>query len=484
MVQTSSSLSIDNENAPTVTDGRETRITKSELDCRVQEADPLVRVRLYNSHVPCVHAAGVPLMRKRFYHSCRPDHNKTFESFHLRGTGINGFECSKDIMVLNLLTKSILQPALKANVSTSSFGLIGAASSRLFAALDDHTNQWPLINYVQNRGAARKGKRIQRAREARLRAAKRRLLEAQNPKQKLSKRTVKIDPTQLRFQKERELDSTLPEIPVDDVFFIEKFRKKRFSLEEILEFHRQAVHPDVLNKPDSLVQATIELNLKMKLKKKRYIEKLESTVCYPHPFKYEIRQRKIVALCKNEADQQAARDAGAIIVGGMDVVEQLKKNQLTTRDFDHIVCHTDFLLDFASVKGMKGASFFPNKARGNFGGDMADLVNYFKNGIDYSLRINPGEPDYGFVDCYFGKLDMTDEQLRENMIALIQSVSRFKPLNLADGKQFFQRVTITTPATTEMFYLKFWDLTDDYENPDLISDEEEDVDTKDTARAS
>uniref|UniRef100_A0A6G1SKR8 Uncharacterized protein n=1 Tax=Aceria tosichella TaxID=561515 RepID=A0A6G1SKR8_9ACAR len=168
-------------------------------------------------------------------------------------------------MVLNLIARSLLQPAFRANGLASPYSAIGAMSARLQGVFDDKTNQWPLINYVQNRGAARKGKRIQRAREARLRAAKRRLLEAQNPKTKNKKKAVKIDPTQLRFQTERELDLTLPDIPADDVFFMEKFRRKRFSLEEILEFHRQAVHPDVLNKPDALVQATIELNFVVKL---------------------------------------------------------------------------------------------------------------------------------------------------------------------------------------------------------------------------
>jgi ribosomal protein L1 len=385
-------------------------------------------------------------------------------------------------MVINLLARAILQPACRAN---GPHAAIGAISARLQGALDDRTTtpQWPLINYVQNRGAARKGKRIQRAREARLRAAKRRLLEAQNPKNKNKKKLIKVDTSQLRFQTERELDSRLPDPPMDDVFFMEKFRRKRFSLFEILEFHRQAVHPDVLNKPDSLVQATIELNLKMKIKKKRYIEKIESTLRYPHVFKYEIRPRKIVALCKDEADQLAAREAGAILAGGKEIVDQLKKNQLTTRDFDHIVCHSNFLEEFASVKGMKSASFFPTQARGNFGENIAELVRYFKDGIDYSLKKDPDEPSFGFIDCYFGKLDMSNEQLRDNLIALFKSVSRFKPLNLADNKQFFERVIITTPATTEMFLLKFWELTDEYKDPDMLKEEEDDENQAGAAKA-
>lgn len=352
---------------------------------------------------------------------------------------------------------------------------ITAGGARIFGEQTYEANLDPsLVNYVQTRGAARKGKRIQRAREARLRASARRLQEAQNPKQKRDqKRGVKVDKSQMRFLNERQLDTTLSEPPEDDVFFAEKFRKKRFSLEEILEFHRQVAHPHVLNKPDTLISATIELNLKMKIKKKKFIENISSTVCLPHPFQYEIRPRRIIALCKNEEDQEKAREAGASSAGGLDIVNLLKTNQLTQRDFNHIVSHNDFLLDFASVKGMKAQPYFPSKQRGNFGDDIVQLVKYFKDGIDYSLKKSIDEPEYGFIDCYFGKLNMTNDQLRENLIELFNHVSRFKPLNLADNKQFFQRVLISTPLSEEIFLLKFWELTDEYEDPDNMVDEDE-----------
>lgn len=352
-----------------------------------------------------------------------------------------------------------------------------AAGARIFGEQTYELNaDQSLFNYVQTRGAARKGKRIQRAREARVRASARRIAEAQNPKKKKEqKRGVKVDKLQMRFLTERQLDMKLPEAPADDVFFMEKFRKKRFSLDEILEFHRQVVHPHVLNQPDALVMATIDLNLKMKLKKKKFIEHINSTVCYPHPFQYEIRPRRIIALCKNEEDQEKARQAGAVSAGGLDIVQLLKTNQLTQRDFNHIVCHSDFVVDFAAVKGMKAQGYFPSKQRGNFGDDIVHLVNYFKNGIDYSLKKNSDEPEHGLIDCYFGKLNMTNDQLRENLVELINHVSRFKPLNLADNKQFFQRVLISTPASEEIFLLKFWELTDEYNNPDQLVDEDEEA---------
>lgn len=355
----------------------------------------------------------------------------------------------------------------------SRLGLLRSLAPAASQATTINNNGNLILNYLQYRGAARKGKRIERNRLARLAAAKRRLLEAQNPKPKKKQKVgVKIDKNQFRYMTERQLDMTLPPLPSDDVFFVKDFKRKKFSFEEAIEFHRQIVHPDVLNQPDALVSATIELNLKMKLKKKKYIEKIDSTLCYPHIFQYELKPRKIIALCKSEIDQNAAKEAGAIQAGSLDIANLLKTKQLTTRDFDHIVCHNDFILDFANIKGMKASTFFPSKQRGNFGDNIVELVKMFKNGIDYSLKKNEGEQDYGTIECYFGKLSMTNEQLHDNIVALFKSIDRFKPLNLADNKQFFQRVAITTPASQELFYIKFWELTEDYEDPDQSVAEE------------
>lgn len=377
-------------------------------------------------------------------------------------------------MALSLIIRSLLP---------TKTGCAAMMVPRIFGEqIYDNYKSQGLVNYVQNRGAARKGKRIQRAREARLRANKRRLLEAQNPKPKKAfKKNVRVDTSQFKFQSERQLDLTLPPPPEDDVYFMEKFKRRRFSLEEILEYHRQAVHPDVSNEPDALVSATIELNLKMKIKKKKYVEVINSTTCYPNLFQYQTKPRKIVALCKNEMDQIAAREAGAIVVGSSDVANLLKTNQLTQRDFDHIVCHEDFLVEFAAVKGMKNSGYFPTRQRGNFGNNIVELVKFFKDGIDYSLRKTQEEPSYGFIDCYFGRLNMSDEQLNENLKTLFESINRFKPLNLADGKQFFERVTITTPATEEMFLLKFWDILDEYKDPEVLKLEEEEEEKKSEA---
>lgn len=311
-----------------------------------------------------------------------------------------------------------------------------------------------LINYTQSRGAARKGIRIQRSRENRLKAAKRRLLEAQFPKKKKIFETEnKIDKFLVKLFNERTLDEKLPEAPIDDVYFYREFKKPRIPFEECIEFYKQLVHEDVLNQKNSLIQATFDLYCKMKVKKKKYIETIETTVCFPHTFKYQMKSRSIIAMCKDEEQQVAARKAGASLVGGLDIGILLKTKQLTQRDFDYIVCHTDLLLDFSSIKGMKGSPFFPTKQRGNFGNDMPGLVSYFLNGIDYSLKKNPNDQTHGLITCYFGNLGMTNKQLKENFQTLTDSILRFEPSTLESGYEFIQRVMISIPSNDQLLII-------------------------------
>lgn len=332
-----------------------------------------------------------------------------------------------------------------------------------------------LVNYTQTRGAARKGKRILRNRLNRLNAARKRLESAKNQaKRDVLKASLKLDSETLRFVSERDMDAKLPQPPQDNVYFFEKYRKTRFSFEDIIDFHRQVAHPDVTNRPDALITAIVELNLKMKLKKKRYIDRIESTVCYPNTFQYQLRPRKIVALCKDVELQQKALAAGAFMVGSADIAQLLKSSQLTQRDFDHLVVHNDFLEDFAAVKTMKAQPYFPTKARGNFGDNIEELVRIFKDGVDYSLKKHLDEKAFGTISCYLGRMDMTTEQLKENIVALFASINRFKPMNLADDKQFFERVLITSEVSKEIFALKYWDLIDDYKDPDAITEDDGD----------
>lgn len=369
-------------------------------------------------------------------------------------------------MALSSLIRSFLAPRVNRN-------LIQPTSSILSRRSIDENQDANSINYTQTRGAARKGKRIARARLNRLNAANKRLQAAQKPKRLAQIASVKLDKTLLRFQNERSIDISRPPPPEDDVYFSSGYRKKKHNFDEILEFHRQTAHPDVFNQPDALVSASIELNLKMKIKKKRYIERIESTLLYPHVYSYQVRARKIVALSKDESDQERAKEAGAIIVGSNDVANLIKTKQLTFRDFDHLVCHTDYLAEFAAIKGMKNQPFFPSKQRGNFGDDIVGLVTLFKDGVDYCLKKNPTDPDFGMIECHFGRLNMTNAQLKENLVALFESINRFKPLNLVDGKQFFERVMISSSASQEIFLLRFWELFDEYQDPETLCQDDE-----------
>jgi ribosomal protein L1p/L10e family len=219
-------------------------------------------------------------------------------------------------------------------------------------------------------------------------------------------------------------DSAKPPLPGDNVYFADDYRKQYYSLENAIDMHRQTHHASILNKPEGLLKVRLELNMKAK-KKTKFVDSWQGTLTYSHPFELK-RNRRIIAVAKTVEAQEEARKAGAFLVGGVDIVKNLKSGLVTSIDFDHIICHTDMLINLAEVKGLL-KSHFPSKLKGNYGSNVAEVVRRFYNGYDYKVEKFEYEPDFGWLDMFIGRINMTNKQLKENLIVLCNDLLRYRP---------------------------------------------------------
>lgn len=221
-------------------------------------------------------------------------------------------------------------------------------------------------------------------------------------------------------------DENLKELSsiVDDVYVISNYKEKSYSLMDIISMHRETHHPEIYNAPDALVDARIELDLRTK-KKTKCLDPFSGILLYPNKFGFG-GQRKIIAICKSESDKEASRIAGAEIIGANEIVRSIKTGQIIFSDFDDLVCHGDMLIEVYPIRGILGKKF-PTKSRGNLGFDMGRLVNNFVNGVEFKCQRDEFEQDYGWVELSFGKLDMTIEQLQENLEHLFINVEKHAP---------------------------------------------------------
>lgn len=224
--------------------------------------------------------------------------------------------------------------------------------------------------------------------------------------------------------KKRYTDIGKKDLPKDDVFFLENIKEISYSIEEAIDLHREVLDKAILNEPDALLHARIELNLRLK-KRTKFIKELYGVHLPPNDYFFK-RTNRVVAICRNDEEADMCREAGATLSGHKDILKLIKAKELKEVDYDFIICHNEMLLQLAESRKFLETRF-PGTYLNNFGGDMAKLVNRFVNGIAYKSEADLIERDYGWLEPHFGRANMPNEKLKENLIALLKEIHRHKP---------------------------------------------------------
>jgi len=119
---------------------------------------------------------------------------------------------------------------------------------------------------------------------------------------------------------------------------------------------------------------------------------------------------------------EAAKTAGADIVGFEDLAEQVKAGKI---DFDVVIASPDAMRvvgQLGQVLGPRG--MMPNPKVGTVTADIAGAVKNAKGG-QVQFRADKA----GVVQCTIGRASFSPQQLRENLAALVDALNRAKPAN-------------------------------------------------------
>ncbi len=117
---------------------------------------------------------------------------------------------------------------------------------------------------------------------------------------------------------------------------------------------------------------------------------------------------------------QAAKAAGADIVGMEDLAESVKQGKL---DFDVVIAAPEAMRvvgQLGQILGPRG--LMPNPKVGTVTPDVATAVTNAKAG-QVQFRADKA----GVVQCTIGRASFTVEQLRDNLAALVGALNRAKP---------------------------------------------------------
>ena len=174
---------------------------------------------------------------------------------------------------------------------------------------------------------------------------------------------------------------------------------------------------------------TVTLSFRIGVDAKKSDQMVRGSVSLPHGTGRNVR---VVVFAQGEA-AKAATEAGADHVGFEDMI---KKVQDGFTDFDAAIATPDAMGEvrkIARVLGPRG--LMPNPKTGTVTDDTASAVQAVKAGkVDYKLDKNAN------ISAGIGKASFSQDQLRENAEALIESVVKAKPAS-AKGN-YIENITI------------------------------------------
>jgi large subunit ribosomal protein L1 len=127
-----------------------------------------------------------------------------------------------------------------------------------------------------------------------------------------------------------------------------------------------------------------------------------------------------VAVFTGEANQAAAKAAGADFVGMDELAAEIKKGMM---DFDVVIASPDAMRvvgALGTVLGPRG--LMPNPKTGTVTPDVVTAINNAKAG-QVRYRVDKG----GIVHAPIGKASFDSQKLRENLAALIEDLNKAKP---------------------------------------------------------
>lgn len=142
-----------------------------------------------------------------------------------------------------------------------------------------------------------------------------------------------------------------------------------------------------------------------------------------------------VAVFTQGPNADAAREAGADIVGMEDLAEQVKKGEM---DFDVVIASPDAMRivgQLGQILGPRG--LMPNPKVGTVTPDVATAVNNAKSG-----QVRYRADKAGIVHCSIGKLSFDEASIKQNLEHLIADLKKAKPA--AAKGIYFKKISLSS----------------------------------------
>ena len=176
---------------------------------------------------------------------------------------------------------------------------------------------------------------------------------------------------------------------------------------------------------------SIDVSVNLGIDSRKSDQNVRGATVLPHGTGREVR----VAVFTQGANAEAAKAAGADIVGMDDLAAQVKAGEL---NFDVVIASPDAMRvvgQLGQILGPRG--LMPNPKVGTVTPDVATAVKNAKSG-----QVRYRNDKAGIIHTTIGKVDFEAVQIKENLESLLKALGKAKPAS-AKG-QFIKKISLST----------------------------------------
>jgi len=176
---------------------------------------------------------------------------------------------------------------------------------------------------------------------------------------------------------------------------------------------------------------SVEAHIALNIDPKYGNQQLRTSLVLPNGTGKSLR----IAIFTEPDSVQEALKMGATIAGADDLIEEITAGKL---DFDLLITTPQLMPKLAKlgrVLGPKG--LMPSPKSGTVTSNLSEAINEFKKG-----KLEYRADKTGIVHLSFGKVNFSEEQLKENLLAVYNSIEKNKPSGVK-GK-YFKSFNIST----------------------------------------
>ncbi len=200
-------------------------------------------------------------------------------------------------------------------------------------------------------------------------------------------------------------------------------RSQRYALEDAIDLLKSM--------PQADFDETVELAVQLGIDPRQTDQQVRTSISLPHGTGKSVT---VVVFAEGD-DAEEALEAGADEVGSDDLVERVEDGWM---DFDVALATPSMMSQVGRLGRYLGPrGLMPTPKNGTVRDDIAAAVEEFKAG-----KVEMRNDDGGNIHVPVGKISFGDEELGDNVHAVLEHLAREKPTG-ASG-QYFKNVVLTS----------------------------------------